>query len=288
MSRHLLNFCGKLYCQRFFQMRTGILLILLYGAIDMSYTGLDTAVRNLNYPSSPWFILNVMTNNFVCAAVGLGAVYLFSGAPYLNRNGMYQMIRMGKMKWAAVQLGSIVLSSFSLTMAIFLMGVLRLFPRIDFTLSWGKVIKTLALTNAATEFDVIFELNYGFLQQMEAWQAGILAFFMDSFVFMLLGFLLFSLGLCWGRTAALAVVSFLAVLPFADSSVNLAGLRMFHMLSPVSWLQTGLFGTKRLTYEVMPSMKTVFGMWGLYMGIAFLLTGYGLYRNGFQWNGEAE
>lgn len=283
-----LQYTFQLYRHRFFQMRTGILLILLFGAMDLDYMGLARAVKGLDYPASPWFILSVMTNDFMCAAVGLGAVYLFSGAPYLNRNGMYQMIRVGKRRWAAAQLGSILVSSFSFTLSLFLMGLLHQLPRIDWTVSWGKMLHTLSLTNAAQEFDVTFGLSYSFLQQIDGWQAALLAFGLDSLVFTLLGFLLFGIGLCFGRTVALTCVGFLAVLPFSSQAFNIYNLYWLHMISPVSWLQTGLFFTKNYIYAAMPPVTVVFGLSLVYIVAAIGIASLGVHRNQFKWNGETE
>ncbi len=287
-GKEMFKYSWKLYCHRFFQFRTAILFVLLFCAFDLNYAGLDRAVEGLKYPASPWFIISVLTNDFVCASVGLGMVYFFAGTPYLNRNAMYQMIRSGKGKWATAQMLSIVLCSISFTISLFFMGALKQFPKIDWTFSWGHLIHTLAVTDADVKFDVIFDLDYIFMQNMEGWQAALLALVLDSLVFMLIGFLLFSLGLCFGRIPALVVVGSLAVLPFGTQACTLSMLRIFHMISPVSWLRTGLFFTKRIIYEVMPSVTEVFFLMGTYLLITLLLVLVGLHKNCFEWNGEME
>lgn len=89
------KYIWNLYVNRFYTKRNLVLFIILFVAFDSFYAEIDYACKVLDYPCSFWYFLNVMTNHFMCGAIGLSAVYLFSNAPYLNRNGMYQMIRQG-------------------------------------------------------------------------------------------------------------------------------------------------------------------------------------------------
>ena len=89
------KYIWNLYVNRFYTKRNLVLFVILWIAFDSFYAEIDYACKVLDYPCSFWYFLNVMTNHFMCGAIGLSAVYLFSNAPYLNRNGMYQMIRRG-------------------------------------------------------------------------------------------------------------------------------------------------------------------------------------------------
>ena len=273
---------------RFYTKRNLVLFVILWIAFDSFYAEIDYACKVLDYPCSFWYFLNVMTNHFMCGAIGLSAVYLFSNAPYLNRNGMYQMIRQGKYKWLLSQLGSIILSGFSFTAVLFFTGWIRMLPHMDWTLSWGRMMKTLAVTNAASQLNVTFVLKPSFMQSMEAWQAGLLAFMLDSFVFILIGFLILAIGLLFNRMAALIFTGILAIVPFVTNSWNLSRHLMINLFSPVSWLQTGLFYTENMTYAEMPPVLWIWGMLAVYLALAVFLALLGIKRNYFQWNGEEE
>lgn len=282
------KYIWNLYVNRFYGKRNLVLFIILFVAFDSFYVELDYACKVLDYPCSFWYFLNVMTNHFMCGAIGLSAVYLFSNAPYLNRNGMYQMIRQGKYKWLLSQLGSIILSGFSFTAVLFFTGWIRMLPHMDWTLSWGRMMKTLAVTNAASQLNVTFVLKPSFMQSMEAWQAGLLAFMLDSFVFILIGFLLLAIGLLFNRMAALIFTGILAIVPFVTNSWNLSRHLMINLFSPVSWLQTGLFYTENMMYAEMPPVLWIWGMLSVYLALAVFLALLGVKRNHFQWNGEEE
>lgn len=279
---------GNLYVNRFYGKRNLVLFVILWIAFDSFYAEIDYACKVLDYPCSFWYFLNVMTNHFMCGAIGLSAVYLFSNAPYLNRNGMYQMIRQGKYKWLLSQLGSIILSGFSFTAVLFFTGWIRMLPHMDWTLSWGRMMKTLAVTNAASQLNVTFVLKPSFMQSMEAWQAGLLAFMLDSFVFILIGFLLLAIGLLCNRMTALIFTGILAIVPFVTNSWNLSRHLMINLFSPVSWLQTGLFYTENMTYAEMPPVLWIWGMLAVYLALAVVLALLAAKRNHFQWNGEEE
>ena len=282
------KYIWNLYVNRFYGKRNLVLFIILFVAFDSFYVELDYACKILDYPCSFWYFLNIMTNHFMCGAIGLSAVYLFSNAPYLNRNGMYQMIRQGKYKWLLSQLGSIILSGFSFTAVLFFTGWIRMLPHMDWTLSWGRMMKTLAVTNAASQLNVTFVLKPSFMQSMEAWQAGLLAFMLDSFVFILIGFLLLAIGLLFNRMAALIFTGILAIVPFVANSWNLSRHLMINLFSPVSWLQTGLFYTENMMYAEMPPVLWIWGMLAAYLALAVFLALLGVKRNHFQWNGEEE
>ena len=201
---------------------------------------------------------------------------------------MYQMIRQGKYKWLLSQLGSIILSGFSFTAVLFFTGWIRMLPHMDWTLSWGRMMKTLAVTNAASQLNVTFVLKPSFMQSMEAWQAGLLAFMLASFVFILIGFLILAIGLLFNRMAALIFTGILAIVPFVTNSWNLSRHLMINLFSPVSWLQTGLFYTENMTYAEMPPVLWIWGMLAVYLALAVFLALLGIKRNYFQWNGEEE
>ena len=282
------KYIWNLYVNRFYGKRNLVLFVILWIAFDSFYAEIDYACKVLDYPCSFWYFLNVMTNHFMCGAIGLSAVYLFSNAPYLNRNGMYQMIRQGKYKWLLSQLGSIILSGFSFTAVLFFTGWIRMLPHMDWTLSWGRMMKTLAVTNAASQLNVTFVLKPSFMQSMEAWQAGLLAFMLDSFVFILIGFLLLATGLLCNRMTALIFTGILAIVPFVTNSWNLSRHLMINLFSPVSWLQTGLFYTENMMYAEMPPVLWIWGMLAVYLALAVFLALLGVKRNHFQWNGEEE
>lgn len=282
------KYIWNLYVNRFYGKRNLVLFVILWIAFDSFYAEIDYACKVLDYPCSFWYFLNVMTNHFMCGAIGLSAVYLFSNAPYLNRNGMYQMIRQGKYKWLLSQLGSIILSGFSFTAVLFFTGWIRMLPHMDWTLSWGRMMKTLAVTNAASQLNVTFVLKPSFMQSMEAWQAGLLAFMLDSFVFILIGFLLLAIGLLFNRMTALIFTGILAIVPFVANSWNLSRHLMINLFSPVSWLQTGLFYTENMMYAEMPPVLWIWGMLSVYLALAVFLALLGVKRNHFQWNGEEE
>lgn len=282
------KYIWNLYVNRFYGKRNLVLFVILWIAFDSFYAEIDYACKVLDYPCSFWYFLNVMTNHFMCGAIGLSAVYLFSNAPYLNRNGMYQMIRQGKYKWLLSQLGSIILSGFSFTAVLFFTGWIRMLPHMDWTLSWGRMMKTLAVTNAASQLNVTFVLKPSFMQSMEAWQAGLLAFMLDSFVFILIGFLLLAIGLLCNRMTALIFTGILAIVPFVTNSWNLSRHLMINLFSPVSWLQTGLFYTENMMYAEMPPVLWIWGMLAVYLALAVFLALLGVKRNHFQWNGEEE
>lgn len=71
------KYIWNLYVNRFYTKRNLVLFVILWIAFDSFYAEIDYACKVLDYPCSFWYFLNVMTNHFMCGAIGLSAVYLF-------------------------------------------------------------------------------------------------------------------------------------------------------------------------------------------------------------------
>ena len=83
----------------------------------------------------------------------LGALLLFCDAPFLEPNSGWQILRVGRKSWFWGNMLYIVVVSFFYTICLSMIPVLLVFPNVGWETGWGKVISTLAQTNAAYTFD---------------------------------------------------------------------------------------------------------------------------------------
>lgn len=83
----------------------------------------------------------------------LGALLLFCDAPFLEPNSGWQILRAGRKSWFWGNMLYIVVVSFFYTICLSMIPVLLVFPNVGWETGWGKVISTLAQTNAAYTFD---------------------------------------------------------------------------------------------------------------------------------------
>ena len=76
-------------------------------------------------------------------------IYINSDIPYMQHSNMYQIIRTGRISWALGQLGGTFFRSFILVVFTAFCSIVSLLPQIEWSLQWGKLIHTIAMTNAA-------------------------------------------------------------------------------------------------------------------------------------------
>ena len=78
----------------------------------------------------------------------LGALLLFCDAPFLNQNSSWQILRAGRKNWFWGNMAYIWLLSLVYAAILSLLPVLLMIPHLEWTAEWGKVLGTLAQTNA--------------------------------------------------------------------------------------------------------------------------------------------
>ncbi|MBD5560126.1 MAG: hypothetical protein HDQ87_07215 [Clostridia bacterium] len=79
-------------------------------------------------------------------------VLLFCNAPFMNEGTPYECIRSGRRAWVIGKLLYIWTGSFIFAVMLWLMGFVQILPDIEWSAEWGRVLKTLALTEAGANY----------------------------------------------------------------------------------------------------------------------------------------
>ena len=153
------NMIWKIFIQRFWGVKMGIFAVLLFFLEDIFLQGMRSFCVSVQYPVTPWVITFLLSNIYFQILVMAFVVYYYSNVPFMQQWGMYQVIRTGRIRWAVGQIGSIILSAIGITGLIFLEEVILLIKHIEFIPDWGKVLHTVALTNAGEEFSMFVIIN---------------------------------------------------------------------------------------------------------------------------------
>ena len=130
-------------------------------------------------------------------------IYLFSDAPFVQHNTVYQIIRCGRVKWGIIQLENIFLSSCCFNIISFILSVVILTPHVSFEDGWGKVIYTLSRTDAGTSYNISINFPYDVVGKYTPLQVLKLTMLILWLAGSCIGLLMFALSLWWGRVAAL-------------------------------------------------------------------------------------
>jgi len=118
----------------------------------MQETMMVGSVRNFSYwvnvPVAPWIYPFLTADWYLCMLEALGAVMLFCDAPFMNEGTPYLFVRTGRTAWLGGQILYIIAAAAIYQLFFVAAGILLLSPHMIWTLDWGKVLGTLAQTDA--------------------------------------------------------------------------------------------------------------------------------------------
>lgn len=215
-------------------------------AILMENSMMVGPVRNfsesVNLPSTPWIYPFLTGDWYIVLLEVFGAILLFCDAPFVNEGTPYILVRAGKNAWFWGQLLYIIIASILYQLYLAIIGVLLLVPNLIWSPDWGKVLGTLAQTEAGDYLGV--KLTESIVRQYTPFTATFLCFALCIIVTIFFGVLIFSVNLTFKSLWGPIIGSILALLmPF---SINASGHFMFYY-SPASWMSIGLLDSTGTT-----------------------------------------
>lgn len=204
---------------------------------------------------APWVFPFFLANPLMIALFGCWAVLLFCDAPFADAHTAFVIIRVGPVRWGLGQVLYILQAATLYTLFLWLAVLLPLAGRIEYTLSWGNVIETLALyPEAPRQLGIGASALAVTPQVVELYtplEATGQAVGMVWLVIVFMGGLIFGLNLVFRRravgVAAAAGLVFMAY--FAYYVGILAFGEAVFYVSPVAWASLNsldLYGTQNM------------------------------------------
>lgn len=206
--------------------------------------------------TAPWIFPFLMQQSYIQLIFILGAVILFCDAPYIDQGSSFEMIRAGKRKWIMAKIIYTLLMAGIYTMAVLVLSILLLLPRIYICSDWGKVLGTLAQTNAAEVYGNSFiTLDYGIMIQYSPCEAMLYSFLIASCICFITGMVIMFLNLlCRKIPGAIGGMLIGALSYFQKNFSNLYTMSFF---SPASWMDIGMWNRGiKLSYPTITYMNT--------------------------------
>lgn len=215
-------------------------LLLITFCVILNYTGGICQLSELTGEAvSPW-IFNFLFAGFYIGTgllkvlLLLGAVLLFCNAPFLHRNKPFLILRCGREAWAFGDILYILTGSFLYTLYIFLCSLLCFIPRIRFQTDWGKIIGTLAYTDASSQYAPTLIMNQKVLDYYTPLQATGISFFLVMCGFVFIGLVIYLVNRSERtRGMGMAAAVFFILLDPLMIFLNAKKARWF---SPLSWI----------------------------------------------------
>ncbi|HBA96850.1 MAG TPA: hypothetical protein DCZ23_01955 [Lachnospiraceae bacterium] len=169
-------------------------------------------VQEMDYPVS-WcvfpFILTASTYLFV---FWFGVIYVNSDIPFLQHAGMYQIMRTGRRVWVVGQIGAVIVRSITIVCIAALCTVISLFPRIEFTNDWGKLLRTMALPGEVNRLAFRYDIYYDALVEYTPVQLMMLTLLIGILASAFMGILMFLICLYTNKVTAVVVTSAFVIL----------------------------------------------------------------------------
>lgn len=187
--------------------------------------------RDINIDVSPWIFPFLFTQKFIKLLFFFPLILLFSNAPFIDDNQPYIISRSGRTPWSIGQIGYIfIASSFYFIFLMFLTIVINL-PNIQFTMEWGKVLGTLANTNAPIQVGLKTIITSSTIHYFSPIQAMWFSFLLSWLVGVFLGLIIYVINsLTNTRIFGVFTASFFLVL---DATIT--DKSYLYRFSPVSW-----------------------------------------------------
>lgn len=280
------NMTWKTFMQRFWGIKMGIFAVLLFFLEDIFLHGLRQFCIAVQYPVTPWVLTFLMSNIYFQILVMAFVIYYYSNVPFMQQWGIYQMIRAGRTQWALAQIGSIVLSAVGITVLVFLEEILLLIRHMEFRADWGKVLHTIALTNAGKEYSMHVSSNPMTMNKYTALGATGLTVLLSILVISFIGLVMFAISLFLPRIVSVSVAGVLLVLPVFGKNLGVYAQKIFNCFSPVSWMRVEEIGGERLGYQIMPELSYIMPVLLSLLLILCVIILWRVQKVEFQWNKE--
>jgi hypothetical protein len=143
---------------------------------------------------TPWVYPFIITSGYMQVTMLLCCIFLFSDAPFLDESAPYVIARSGRTAWMQGQLLYIAIACLLFTIYSYIASILPLLGHIKWKGEWGKVIGTLAQTNAAGSYNIQFRFHPAILFGYTPIEATLLTLLLNYLLYAMMGILMFVLN----------------------------------------------------------------------------------------------
>lgn len=180
------------------QARIWIVLLFVPLVLHPALRPVWDMARAEGLPISPMgmvFVFNDMYGSALSMLFGIGAVVLFSDAPFYDTAQQQCLLRTGKRVWISAQFLYVGLLSIGYVLYWIAWVLLMLATQLDWTLEWGTLWKTLAYTNAHDVYGMVLDCPVALIRQYTPMRSLLLSVGLRFSLCILLGCLTFAAGL---------------------------------------------------------------------------------------------
>ena len=288
MNKNIMfRYAWKNFVERFFSKKTLVLALILFFSQHLFIAGVGDFSVAVQHKTTPYIFPFLISYIYFQLIYTMAVLYYFADVPFMQYRGIYQVIRLGRVKWALGYVGYVLLSSFGLTILLVMESIMILASEIEWSGEWGEILHTLALTDAGYEYDVYpLPFSERFMSHYTPMQGMLLAILVCTLVTSFLGMLMFAVSICTSRIIAIGTASIFLCLPIFSQDVDGYMKYPISCISPVSWLQVTEYGSEKYGIRLMPEVTYALYMLMLLIIVLTLLTLWKVRKTEFCWSHE--
>ncbi len=257
--------------QRFLCKRNLTLAVFLLFLMDIFLEPIKQFAEISGCKVTQWiFPFLISDANFLMVYMA-GVICFFSSAPFMERKERYYLIRGGRQQWVSGQIGDIFASSFLMTCISVVISWLPLIPMLEFRIGWGKVIFTMAKTNAGSLTGLFWKISYWYLNNHTPVEAMLTSILIISLGSCFLGMLMMLIRLYLPKIYSVGIASALVVYSSVVANVGFPSEKSFFKVSPISWMRITRLGFTESGFRVAWPASVSIGVFAvllLVIGIA--------------------
>ncbi|QNM06700.1 hypothetical protein [Qiania dongpingensis] len=234
--------------------KTFLVFLLLFLYVRILTGPIKAASVLLGVPVAPWlfpFLNNRWNHQLIFVIL---AMFLFSEAPYRNRNAEYVISRAGRISYTVGQYFYIIFLAFIFTIAIYIFSIISVLPHIGWSSGWGTVIRTLCATDFGRQTGLSLEMTQSIVVGTEAVFTTLKAMVLQWGCIGLVGMLIRTLN-SFSPKYPLGIICMLVISLLDFLTANLLNYK-FYYFSPVSLARLSALGKRAgknptLTYALL-------------------------------------
>jgi hypothetical protein len=208
------------------------ILAILLSIFLWNYIGpVLTFSKTMGYRVAPWIFPFISDFTYTHMMMMFGIVFLFCDAPFMNEGQPYLLIRCGRTQWAIGQILYIIIGTAIYFLFIVFVNTLMISPNMFLSNEWGKILGTLAQSNAGQAFNIQFPISYTIQSLYTPIQAFGLSFMLQWCAGTILGLIMFIINI-YGKRSMGAIVA--SVIVLFDIAIEYEFKSYAYHFSPVS------------------------------------------------------
>lgn len=275
------GYLSEMLLWRFGSGKTFVWLCLNLVYMDIYMAPVRAFAFAVGIKATPYFLPFLLSDVYYLSIFMLSVLYFFSDVPFLGRRQMYIIIRMGRERWNTYNCIYILIAGFMIWLAAFGLNVLLLGGQVRFAPEWGKVIGTLAMTDAGVQTQQMIALPYGTIANYEPIEFLMLSWLLSGLAISAVGMCMYCISLFAGRICSAVAGSVLVILPGIAAYLFATPL---NYVSPVSWMRIGVFKSGQIMR--MPTMQYMIIVLIALLGIFVMVCNWKVKRMDFEWSEE--